>query len=173
MAKKIVKCLFCGESFDRNSIKCEKIGNRYAHSVCYEKNKVEHAENEKWRILLEEYIVKLYGQILPLHRKQIKTLLDARLNYSTIYKTLYYFYDIQKNTTEKSVGIGIVPYAINDARAYYKTLAETEERAKRLNSISTDTINRTVHIKSPKTKRKGLKIVDLDFWEGVQDNVSE
>ena len=37
MAKAIVKCPYCEQSFDRNdpSIEWEKVGRRYAHKKCY------------------------------------------------------------------------------------------------------------------------------------------
>ena len=44
MAKHIVKCPFCGQSFDANSEEFVKIGRRYAHANCYkqaEENKIE------------------------------------------------------------------------------------------------------------------------------------
>lgn len=30
----IVKCLYCGEQFNREKIACVKIGRRYAHEKC-------------------------------------------------------------------------------------------------------------------------------------------
>ena len=38
MARAPVKCLYCGEIFDRNKEPCQKIGLRYAHQECYDLN---------------------------------------------------------------------------------------------------------------------------------------
>ena len=36
MARK-VKCLFCGEQFDRDSVEFVQVKNRYAHKECFDK----------------------------------------------------------------------------------------------------------------------------------------
>lgn len=161
-----VKCLYCEEQFSREQEEFVQVGKRYAHKECFERNLLQKSKEEKYKTLLEEYIVKLYGQILPLHRKQIKTLIDNGYDHSTIYKTLFYFYDIKGNTTEKSRGIGIVPYVVGDARAHYMKMNSLKKDAENLNSKTLDTNDIVVRIKSPQAVRKTVKLVDFDLLEG-------
>ena len=123
----------------------------------------EMEQKEKDRIQLEEYICKLYGSVLPLHRKQIATLLKANYTYLGIYKTLYYFYDIRGNTTEKSTGIGIVPYVALEAKKYYDDLERLKNKEQQVVSIETNKNVKKIKIKTPIPKRKGLKKIDFDF----------
>ena len=163
MAKLMAKCLYCNEQFDRNKEEYVKINRRYAHKKCHDLHHKEMEQKEKDRIQLEEYICKLYGSVLPLHRKQIATLLKANYTYLSIYKTLYYFYDIRGNTTEKSTGIGIVPYVALEAKKYYDDLERLKNKEQQVVSIETNKNVKKIKIKTPIPKRKGLKKIDFDF----------
>lgn len=163
MAKLIAKCLYCNEQFDRNKEEYVKINRRYAHKKCHDLHHEEMEQKEKDRIQLEEYICKLYGSVLPLHRKQIAALLKANYTYLGIYKTLYYFYDIRGNTTEKSSGIGIVPYVAVEAKKYYDNIERLKQKEEQVNLIKINTAEKKIKIKSPVPQRKGLKKIEFDF----------
>lgn len=131
MPKHVVKCPKCGIQFDTNSIQAVRIGaRRYGHAKCYPDNTdfvpMETKTEDKDLTALKDYITKLYGDKANwiLINKQIKNY-QKEYNYSLsgILKSLVWFYEIKGNSPEKSNGgIGIVPYAYQDAYNYYYSL---------------------------------------------------
>lgn len=162
-----VKCLYCEEYFSRDNEDYVQVGKRYAHKKCSEEYISQKSQEEKDKETLESYIVQLFGQLLPFHRKQIKVLIENGYTYSAIYKTLYYFYGIKGNSTEKSKGIGIVPYVVLDARDYFTKKAQLESQANTIESNGTKDV--VVRIVSPKAKTR-KKLIDLDLLEGENAN---
>lgn len=131
MAKHIVKCPKCGVQFDTNSVQAVRISaRRYGHASCYPDNTdfvpMETKTEDKDLTALKDYITKLYGDKANWHliMKQIKDF-QTQYNYSLsgILKSLVWFYEVKGNSPEKSNGgIGIVPYAYQDAYNYYYSL---------------------------------------------------
>ena len=61
MAKHIVKCYYCGKQFDANEEEYVKVNNRrYAHKKCSEEKEQTLSQEQKDKIELEEYILKLF-----------------------------------------------------------------------------------------------------------------
>lgn len=131
-AKAMVKCLYCGQLFDRNNEPCEKPkGNRYAHKACYNKHMGTMSQEERDYEALVAYIKQLLGADLnPRVWKQLKEYKDTRnehgepmYTYSGMLKTLIWWYEIKHNDIEKANGgIGIIPFVYNDALKYYYAL---------------------------------------------------
>ena len=130
----LVKCSICGQTFDRDKVQAVRTGaRRYAHQTCKPDGElVPLAEKPKE----DEDLIKcvsvannsgwLYGDKANWHliMKQIKDY-QKELNYSLsgILKSLVWFYEIKGNSPEKSNGgIGIVPFAYQDAYNYYYSL---------------------------------------------------
>ena len=61
MAHAYVKCLYCGERFDRLSEPNIKIGRRYAHESCYNSQDAEDLKKQKDEHDFFEYIKEIYG----------------------------------------------------------------------------------------------------------------
>lgn len=132
MAKHMVKCSICGEQFDRGSIQAVRTGaRRYAHATCDPNNTdfvplEEKPKEDEDLIKLKDYIKKLYGNKANwvLINKQIKDFQkDYKYSLSGILKSLIWFYEVKGNSPEKSNGgIGIVPFAYQDAYNYYYSL---------------------------------------------------
>lgn len=123
----IVKCLYCGHSFDRDKVPCEQVtARRYAHEECHKKNLENMSKEEKDLKALEQYIMQMFNEtyINARVRKQIKDMKEKyNYSYSGILKSLVYFYEVKGNSKEKANnGIGIVPYIYNDAYNYYYQL---------------------------------------------------
>lgn len=128
-----VKCVYCGKVFDRDKEPFVQISTRrYAHRSCHlsedEKQKEEYADKVK----LENYILKLFNltYIEPRIQKQIQKYVEENhYTYSGIQRTLEYFYEVKGNDIAKANGgIGIVPYAYQNAFRYYKDLWEAQQR---------------------------------------------
>ena len=127
MAVRKVKCKYCGVEFDRNAEPFVEVGGRrYAHKECAEKHDAAIPQEEKDYKMLEDYIKKVY-KIPTINiriRKQIKEFREIySYTYSGMYKTLYWWYDITKHSTESSNGgIGIIPYIYDEACKYFYSI---------------------------------------------------
>lgn len=124
MAKKhLVKCKYCGETFNTVDIPFVQIGKRYAHESCHQTEEEQKTKAEKDKEALEQYINFLLGtETLSIKvRKQLKDFRE--INHYTdsgMLKTLQYMYEIKHNNPEKmNGGIGIIGYTYNDAQNYY------------------------------------------------------
>jgi len=155
-----VKCPGCEQYFKRTEVEFVQQKNRYWHKKCL--NKVHEKEQEKKKLV--NYIERLLHKELDYKVKsQLNNFcLKKQYSYKDIYNALYYFYDIKNNSTAKANGgIGIVPYVIDEARAYF------EEKSKintNLNDIEYITKKRTIHIKNPTLKPKYYndRVIDIN-----------
>jgi hypothetical protein len=123
MAKRMLKCLYCGQYFDANSEPTVQVRtNRYAHKKCAD-NQI---EIDKERIDLEDYIKQLFqsDKVPSKVQKQINSYVkDYNFTYTGMLKALVYHFEIQHGDISKSNGgIGIVPYVYDQAKQYYYTL---------------------------------------------------
>lgn len=168
MAKK-VKCPHCLLTFDRETVPCVHIKNRYLHLSCHEainSNITQEQQDEKD---LDNYIMTLFKTTYVDARvkKQIKSMmLKYGYGYSGILKTLVYWYEVKKNSIEKANGgIGIVPYVFEDAKKYFYAIFVAQEKNKDKDAQSFVRKGRTVTIISPKRTVKKMRLVDLDALE--------
>lgn len=176
MAKHIVKCPKCGKQFDTNTEQAVRIGaRRYGHATCYPDNTdlvpLEIKEENKELTALKDYINKIYGSTANwvLINKQIKDY-QKEYNYtlSGILKSLVWFYEIKGNSPEKSNGgIGIVPFAYQDAYNYYYSLFVAQSQ----NENITELTNRVKEVTIPPPEiRLPKRLFNLDDDEVEDDN---
>ena len=124
---RLVKCLYCGKSFDRDEEPFDMVGNRYAHVECIAK----HQKTQEYKDKIHQKMKDLCGEEYSAARinKQIKQFEEDGLNVKGIYKSLIYWYDVKKNNpSQANGGIGIVPYIYNDVRKYYQAEKERKTR---------------------------------------------
>ena len=125
MAKHMVKCFYCGKTFDANSEPFVKPrANRYAHAACDQQANANKTQEERDYEILVDYIKQLLGNVNPRVWKQLKEYKEQYgYTYSGIYKTLVWWFDLKHNDVEKANGgIGIVPYVYDQASHYYYAL---------------------------------------------------
>lgn len=124
MAKHLVKCFYCGKTFDANSEPFSKPrANRYAHAACDKQANENKTQEERDYEQLVEYIKQLFGNPNPRVWKQLKEYKELGYTYSGIHKTLVWWYDLKHNDIEKANGgIGIIPYVYEEASKYYYAL---------------------------------------------------
>lgn len=152
-----VKCLICGEYFDKDKEASVKVKNRYVHEKCYE----ETEEGQRYK--LENYILTLFNieKISPLIKKQIDNYHNEKqYAYLGILFTLKYFFEIQNGDVTKAKGIGIVPYVYEDAKKYYEHLSNILKETENLEVPEFKKI--FIKITSPKRVEKRKKI-DLNL----------
>lgn len=122
-----VKCLYCGQIFDRDKVPFIQVSKRrYAHKECSISEDEKKLQENKDREELYDYIMKLFNIsfVDPKIQKQIKKYIEENnYTYSGIKKALVYFFEIKGNSVEKANGgIGIVPYVYTQAYNYYYSL---------------------------------------------------
>lgn len=117
-----VKCIYCEKTFDRDNTPNIKIGRRYAHVDCYENN---HTPDDDYKgklfALLKELFGSDYNYVIV--EKQRKSYIANGYSNKDIYQALYYHYYIKNGSVANAKGrIGIVPYVIDEAKAYYEKI---------------------------------------------------
>lgn len=130
----LVKCPYCGKTFDRNLEEFVQINSRrFAHKICYDQHESHLTQEQKDLETLQNFIKKLFNTdtISVRIKKQIEDYHNNKnYTYSGIYKSLVYFYQVKGNSIEKANGgIGIVPYVYEDARNYYTAIWEAQQRS--------------------------------------------
>lgn len=133
MAKQsLVKCPYCNEQFDRDSIEYVQVGRRYAHKECEEKHQQEQTVVQEIHKKMEHLCGSAYSKVKV--NNQIKTLLKDGKSVAGILKTLDYWYDVQKNNpADAKGGIGIVAYVYGEAQNYWYKKDEYKDKNKGLN----------------------------------------
>ena len=126
MAKHIVKCRICGESFDTNQEEFIRHGNWYAHKKCYDEREAAKTKEEKDLDHLMQYCSKLYGKLFNYNQtlRLAKSYHEKEgFSFTGMERTMKYVYEIKKEPIENGKGsIGIVPYMYDKAFSYYKAI---------------------------------------------------
>lgn len=160
-----VKCIYCGERFDRDNEPFVEVSkNRYGHKDCYDGRLNNLTEEERNKILLQEYILKLFNySVVPVKvQRQIDNFIDIQgYTYTGMLQALQYFFSVQGHSTEKANGgIGIIPYVYEDANQYflniYKGRAENDKDTISLAKRKLEK-TKTIYIKSPQRRIKEKK----------------
>ena len=150
---RLVKCKYCGISFDRDTEEWVTVGNRYAHSSCVaarlksleqrkQEEELERAQNiNQYHEVLDFAKNNIENPNYALIQKQLRDFIDNKgYSYSGICKTLTYCKDIAKlKFNQGNGGIGIVPYYYDKAKAYYYQLYITTKQNE-AKEVKVDTI---------------------------------
>lgn len=131
MAKHIVKCIYCGQQFDREAEPTKQVSaRRYAHLKCWEDHVANMSQEEKDIEAFFDYAKKLFGEdynyvlTKKLAERYVK---ENNYSYSGMLKSLKWYYEKQGNSIEKSNGsIGIIPYIYKSAYDYYFALYQAQ-----------------------------------------------
>lgn len=163
MAKAMVKCLYCGEQFDRLTEPAIKIGRRYAHKKCYEAQDPEDIKNQKDKTDFFEYIKEIYGSdynYISISKQAENYIKQYNFTYGGMLKTLKWFYEVKHADKESSNGrIGIIPYIYEDAKKYYYALYLAQQRNKDVQGYTLEV--KEVVIGRPRVLPMQPKLFDL------------
>lgn len=159
MAKRMLKCLYCGQYFDANQEPMVQVSSRrYAHKTCADNQDAIDKERQE----LEEYIKQLFNvDKIPLKiQKQINSYIrDYNFSYSGMLKALIYHFEIQHGDISKANGgIGIIPYCYDSAKIYYYNLWVAQQQ--NITKDITQYIPKVeeIKIKQPQKKRNRRKL---------------
>ena len=163
MAHAYVKCLYCGEQFDRLSEPNVKLGRRYAHKSCYESQDEEQLKLDKDKHDFFEYIKELYGDdynYISISKQAESYIKQYNFTYSGMLKSLKWFYEVKGNSKEGSNGrIGIIPYIYEEAKKYYYNLYLAQQRNKDVQGYRLEV--KEIVIASPRMYVAPPKLFDL------------
>ena len=161
-----VKCKYCEQVFDTDKEPFVLVSaKRYAHKEC-EKYKETQTPEEKERESFFEYTKKLFGSqynYLATQKLAEQYIKKHKYTYSGMLKSLIWFYDITKHSTEKSNGsIGIIPYIYDQAREYYYSLylMQIANQNKDIKAFAPKQVE--VKIKRPRPGKRKHKLFNLD-----------
>lgn len=164
--KKIAMCRMCLKPVTIGSADCRQDLESYFHEDCwgkYEKTVKEPKDK------LYNYLMSLCGwEDVPPKTKVIidRLVSNEQLTYDNIRGVLKYWYEIKGEPIFKESPVGIVPYALEEAKAFYqqrKLLSEKNDRI--LKTLQNQKIN-YLTIKKPKIEiRKSAEFSFLDEEE--------
>ena len=177
MAAHIVKCLYCGKSFDaqpdgEDTIWFKPRSNRYAHIECGKQHEANKTQEEKDYETLYKYIKEQQKENFDYikFQKIVETWKkDYGFTYNGMYYTLVYFYEVKKNSKQKFVdgSIGIIPFVYKDAQKYYYDIYIASQHA------GTGTYDaskaRIVEIEPPAAKQRVPKLFNLDMEDDDEE----
>lgn len=175
---KMVKCPYCEEKFDRETIKCTKVKNRYYHVDCLAKHtkkqqaeKVERANKKANGDTSEQHRRNLIGYVMELRDvdrlngmvfKQIKDLHEQGFSYIGMQSTLKYFHEIKGNPII-GTGIGIVPFVYDEARDWYIKKSKASKHFEELvkNGMKEITTEKKVRVRTQKLETRIKNKIDI------------
>ncbi len=144
MATITVKCISCKNTKDKQE--CTQVGNRrYVCNECYDsyiaeqsvKQQSQQREADAYKDLIA-YICELF-QIKAPTMVMVTQIKRFKENYNYTYQgmkaTLNYFFELQGNSVEDSMGVGIIPYVYDETRAFYDVKKQSQEALSKIDSI--------------------------------------
>lgn len=145
-----VKCAVCKQQIEEGAVTFR--GKNY-HPACLEKAKsAARAKNARASAAvgdaglntLSNYICEKMemSELSPSLRGQIKTLKNDGLSYEDMLLALHYFYEACGREPIKN-SIGIIPYVVDDAKAFAAMIAEADEHNQ---SVATKNSNVIIHV---------------------------
>lgn len=142
MAQEVI-CQYCRNKVTKDAI--EKVDNKNFHKKCAS---LYSDKKELVETICRIFKFKAPG---PKNNAYISKFFNEGMTYQGMTKTLVYFYEIKKNTIDKSNGgIGIIPYVYEEARNYYMKQLELQKQ----NEQILENIKRGLeHLEVPETRK--------------------
>ena len=158
----MVTCKYCKQQFNKEHDAWVKVSTRYAHASCHEAAQ----EDAKKLRKLTDLIKSLYAPLEPdwkMIGSQLQRYKDEGMTYDGMYYTLTYFFIIKKNDINKSKGVGIIPYAYDKAKAYYKNVNDTYTKTAEVNQRDTIDVEQTENIVNIVQKKPDKKLISFTY----------
>ena len=164
MAKLLAKCLYCGQTFDRNDKSVEWVkpkGNRYAHKKCHDEKDKFMSKEDKDKEMFYAYGKKVFGDKFDFVKtKRLAESYVKKYDYSWsgMTKALVYFYEVKKNKLTDDASVAIIPYIYQDAYNYYYDIWQSQQLNidKKIEDYVPEVVE--VHIAPPRPKKKKRKL---------------
>lgn len=168
--KHIVKCFYCGKTFDLNQEEGVKVNSRrYAHKYCVEAQ----GENALKELKDKDEFYQYCSQVLGKDYNYIKTSklvekyrADYGFTYSGMRRTLQYHYEVKKNKYKEGDSVGIIPYVYEEAKKYYRDIWLINQRNEATILEHYEPKTDIVTIKSPVIKKRKTRFFNFLDLEG-------
>lgn len=164
MPRVSVKCAVCGEQV-LVSERVGEVGN-WKHPAC------QKMQEDKEKLMV--YIVNLFGlhgehdgAAIQTNRRLVTTYIKQK-NYTCIgiKQALDYFYNVQKNSKEKSNNrIGIVPFVYDEAVEHFRRMSEKKQKVIDSSDNYTKKIEHIITIKDRSESNKKEPLYNLNEIE--------
>ncbi len=132
MKPHIVKCYYCGKSFDTEKVPYIKVNSRrYAHKNCTQDDmEPEERDIEIFYNMIKSIYGPKYNYQL-INQQATNYIEQYGYTWSGMTACLYWFYKINNGSIEEgNGGIGIVPYVYEQVKQYYQDIYATREKNK-------------------------------------------
>ena len=162
MAKREVKCYYCGEVFDANVEEFTRIGQRYAHKRCYDKRDIETKAKEDMYAFLRDNVFGPNYDYQKIERQSKAYMEKYHYTRLGIYNAVKYWYGVKGNSAEKANGgIGIVPWIYDEAQQY---AAYMERQSAKPIVVVSELEPVVVKVSQSDRKKKILDFDDGEEW---------
>lgn len=131
------------------------------------------AEKIRTRKELEDKIKEILeiDSISLLISKQItKYTTEYRWSFLDIGRALFYFFNIKDGDKSKSLGIGIVPYVIDESRSYFQDLERQIAEQKEAISKAQEMDRLTIICNKTQRKKNRKRTIDLTQFREEEDD---
>ena len=116
MAKLLAKCLYCGQTFDRNDKSIEWVkpkSNRYAHKKCHDEKDKFMSKEDKDKETFYSYCKQIFGDkfdFVKTKRLAESYVKKHNFTWSGMTKALVYFYEVKKNNFDYKNNLSSINY---------------------------------------------------------------
>jgi hypothetical protein len=112
---------------------------------------------------LEQHICSTLNisSLTPIINSQISKFVTERgLNYETIARAVSYFTEVEKTPYQAKFGIGLIPYVVDKANAYYAAI-EAQKKAQLKSVTIASSTPEIILVASNLQKRKAIDPIDI------------
>ena len=158
-------CAYCGKPVGKDSVKYR---TQSYHPECMEKKRSEAFKSHKQTVqanydpdasALTDWLEAHVDEIGLSMKRQIESFRSEGWTCGDILKALRFFYDIEGNECEGVAILGIVPYVMDKAKAYWKEVEAIGERNRHF--VPKDKTYTVMITKKPPQKREPHDISSL------------
>ena len=161
----LVKCFYCGKTFDRDKIPAIKInGRRYAHKNCSinditdEKTK-EEVDKDNFYQLIKSIFGPNYNYML-INTQAEDYIQKYNYTWSGMTGCLHWFYNINHGDKEEGHGgIGIIPFIYDEVKKYYQDIYKAQEKNKQTKIMREPVY---FNIQSPRVLERPPRLLNLE-----------
>lgn len=161
----LVKCFYCGKTFDRDKIPAIKINaRRYAHANCSETDAIdektkEEIEKDKFYQMVKSIYGPNYNYLL-INTQAEEYIQKYNYTWSGMAGCLHWFYNINHGDIEEGHGgIGIIPFIYDECRKYYQDIYKAQEKNKQI-QIEREPVYFNIH--SPRAWERPPHLLNLE-----------
>lgn len=161
MAAHIVKCFYCGQTFDTNKEPFIKVNaRRYAHKDCNQNNMTpEQQDKERFYQMVKSIYGSKYNFVL-INQQANSFIQQYGYTWSGMTGCLHWFYNINHGDIEESHGgIGIIPFIYDEVKKYYQDIYKAQEKNKNI-KIRRESVY--FNIQSPRAWQRPPHLLDLE-----------